>query len=133
MLEESQYRAADLILMAQQHHPEALCWRIFFFLVSLCVHTCVHIYMCKCMCACGGQRASSGVALQALCSLGFEAYSLTGLALTSRLDWLARESHRPSCLCLSRAGITRASDLLKMWVLGIRLRFLCVYSTRFTN
>lgn len=69
--------------------------------VCRCMYTCVHVHPC----ACGGQRTSQLPFLRYLCLLLFEPESLTGLGPPVRLEWLASEPQRSTCLPLPGADI----------------------------
>lgn len=84
---------------------------------------CVRVHAC----ACRGQRSTSGIITQEPFSLFFEPGSPFGPGAhqAGRLV-----SHRDLPDCLPSARITSSHDHTQLfrWILGLRLRFSCLYS-----
>lgn len=71
-------------------------------------------------------------------TLFLEIKSFIGLELTKEVGWLASEAYGRTNLHLSTAGTLRVEHhhyhvQLATWLLGIELRFLCLFSKCSTN
>jgi len=74
--------------------------------MTVLVHVCMQVFICKCVCAYGGQRTTLGVIPQVLSALILGTGSLIDLNLPSRLGWQASKYQGSFFLYLPNAGIT---------------------------